>query len=421
MNLKEFSYSSVLLFISMVLTALVQWVIVLVLVRIRGPIALGQYTLALAYLIPTSYLAGIALRQHLLVEHSEEYSLSDYFLLRLGPPIPCYAGALALVFVVYRDSELIAITASLCLVKYVDGISDLCAGVLQKRLAQNKIALYATVRSVAAIAVFILFFFYSNRLPLSLAAMAVSSLGLCVILDYPACRRLWPAAKPYQFDADAFRRAVRLTLLCFPVGIAAVIMSINGSVPRLLLDHFSGPEELGYYSAVSHFIIVGGLFVTAFGQSLLPVLVKNVIDNNPKSYWRNYALANGALIGAAMVAAGAAWLVGRPLLGLLYGRLFASKTDLLIVAALCSGFVFCASLNAFAAMAARLYKLTAPVYLAAAVVNLAAGWFLIERFGAYGAFVSQAVASISQIILYCMVVVIYWRNRPISPIKALAT
>jgi O-antigen/teichoic acid export membrane protein len=397
----------------MVFGALVQWAIVLTLVRIRGPIGLGEYTLSQAFVIPASYLAGLSLRQHLLVEHSEEYSLSDYFVVRLCGSVPFYAVTLALVFAAYRDTKFAILTAALCFVKYVDGISDLCAGVFQKRLAQDKIALYAMIRSAAAITVFVPFFYLTNRLTLALFAMAASSLCLCALLDYPASRRLWPAAIPFRLDAGTLVRAVRLVLVCFPLGIAAVIMSINASIPRLLLDHFGGPKELGYYSAVSHFIVIGGLFVTAFGQSLLPLLVKNVADNNPKSYWRNFALANAALIGAAMTAAGAAFFIGGPLLGLLYGPLFASKTDLLIVAALCSGFVFCGSLNAFAAMAARLYKLTAPVYLAAMAVNLAAGLYLIERVGAYGAFISQAIAGIVQIAIYCSVVAIYWRQRGI--------
>src|SRR5919108_6023611 len=72
-----------------------QWLIVSVVAHRGGPAALGQLSLAQAYVTCLSYVGWLALRNHYVVE-DDRYPFSDYLFLRLVFPALLY-GSFAVV------------------------------------------------------------------------------------------------------------------------------------------------------------------------------------------------------------------------------------------------------------------------------------------------------------------------------------
>jgi O-antigen/teichoic acid export membrane protein len=388
--------------LSVLLGAAVQWAIVLVIARVQGPVGIGQYTLAQSYVIPISYLAWMSLRQHLLVEADDRNGMKPYLLLRAIVPLGLYAVVGASIVLLYQDRRIGTITAAVFVAKYVEGFGDLAAGIFQRKGRAGTMALFAAVRAIASIVAFIAAFIWLGQLELALVIMAVVALATTMLLDYPVVLRIWPVDSQHEDDETLLAKAYRLGATCLPLGGAAIVVSINASIPRLLVDHFNGAHELGYFAAVSHFVVMGGLIVAALAQSMLPALSKDFASDR-SAFWRLLLVANLVVFAICVIAAGVAALIGGKMLGAVYGPTFAGSAGLLVVGALASIFIYGSYIIASAGMAGKIYKSFIPLYLGVCIANVAVGAALIPYLSSTGAFIAQSVAAITQIVGFVVV------------------
>jgi O-antigen/teichoic acid export membrane protein len=390
------------IFFSVALGTAVQWTVVILVARLKGPEGVGQYALAQSLVLPVVYFAWLSLRQHLVVDRDGGHRLRHYLLVRVTGQVILYTAASGSIFFVYSERALGYITAAIFATKFVDGLSDLAAGVLQVAGQARKVALLAAVRSLTSMAVFTVVFVSSQDLFWSLGMTAAAGMVCVCLLELPASRQAWP--RPFggterETLTEIGRSSFRIAMTCLPLGAGAVLMSINAVLPRLLLDHFDGARVLGHFSVISHFVVIGALMASSLGQSFLPRFARQANEDRT-ALFRTLLAFNGLMIIIGGIAAIAAWIVGESILRLVYGAAFADQAPLLVTGALCSGLIYGASITAFGATAARAYRYLIPVYLTVTIANFLSGRFLIPHFGAHGAFLCQAIAGLVQIVAF---------------------
>ena len=187
----------------------------------------------------------------------------------------------------------------------------------------------------------------SHSIVLGAASMAVVWTGVLVCIDLPmAWRVLRPKALVWRnlLRRLEWRTQGLLLKLSFPLGLTMLLVSLNGNIPRYLLEHHHGEAELGVFAALAYLLVAGSTVVNALGQASSPRLAQYFSKSDPRGVKRLlYPLVGiGGLLGGLGVAV--AILAGAPILHLLYGPEYAAFSEVLVLVMVGAGLSFVSSL-----------------------------------------------------------------------------
>ncbi|MDQ2746037.1 MAG: polysaccharide biosynthesis C-terminal domain-containing protein [Acidobacteriota bacterium] len=229
--------------------------------------------------------------------------------------------------------------------------------------------------------------------PLFLIAYGFPLWAIC--LSFVAVRVITAAI---YFYAGKIRRVVfirdEFALLCksAPTFAGTIIFaSLTWQIPLILLARTASESELANYGIAGRFFIPATIFAAGFANAMQPTLVRE---------WEKSAAAGaaylrwraGLVLFATVAAAIIAPFLSRTLLTLLFGAAYADAAqtlDLLAISVIPFALVVVTARGLVAANAARIDLLANAL---GAVVCLAAGLWLVPRFGAVGAATAQIAA-----------------------------
>jgi len=392
--------------------AATQWLIVSVVAHRGGPAALGQISLAQAYVTCLSYVGWLALRNHYVVEENR-YPFSDYLFLRLVFPALLFGGlAIVASTGMLGGAGFWATIAAFSALKFVEGFSDLNSGVFQKAHRSHTIAIAAGLRFTATAALFPAVLWAGGTVETALLALAIA--WLATYLSFDNRQRHELMAMPDDIisaDPKAVGRRWALFTVSLPLGLSSAIMILNIYTPRFGIVHLLGDNALGHFTAIQYFANFGGMLVAVICQAALPTLARFA---GQRSTGRFLSLA-GALMLFALLGCLCGWLVVqfacRALLATIYGPRFADAQPLFAAAIPTMFLAFCGSIAAAAATALRLYRTILFAYVGSALVAAGLTYVLVPRLGLFGAFLAVGLAGLFQSIILAAGMFLGWRRR----------
>jgi O-antigen/teichoic acid export membrane protein len=410
MSWRRISAHSLYVLFATAALAVLQWVIMAMIAQREGSVALGEYALSQAFAVPASYLAWLSLRPQLLVSGGELGTPSDMMFLRLAFPLIVFTGVLAFIAVSYRSEWLLAISACVLAQKYIEGFFDLSYAYMQKSNNWKSLAISTVVRCALLVVVFAAAYVITERL----AAALIAVTGFSVLFYLTFDRRFDPPVKPaelFDFSRPASARRWGLAMLLLPLAVSNVVMSLTTNAPRLLIDLILGPAELGYFAAVSHFVIVGAVATGSVGHAILPVLAEAIRARKEREFWRQLI----GIMAAVQVTCGAGIVasifLGGDLLRLLYGDAFAGQAALMTAATVAAGPVYCASIAANGCYAAGLRRGLLSSQLIALVTVMLTTLLALRSWGNFGAFGGMLAAGMVQLICCLVFLRRFWRRH----------
>jgi O-antigen/teichoic acid export membrane protein len=409
MSWRRISVNSIYMLLATVALAVLQWFIMAMIARREGSVVLGQYALSLAFAVPGSYLAWLSLRQQLLVSGGHLASAADMMFLRLAFPLIVFGAILAFIAVSYKSGWLLAISVCVLAQKYIEGFFDLSYAYMQKNNNWKSLAISTVVRCALLVVIFGAVYVWTNHLAAGLLAVTGFSILFYLIFD----QRSNPPIKTadlFDFSRLTSGRRWGLTVLLLPLAVSNVVMSLTTNAPRFLIDLILGPAELGFFAAVSHFVLVGAVATGSVGHAILPVLAETIRNRREREFWRQLIGIMVAIQVACGVGIVASVFVGGELLRLLYGNAFAGQAALMTAAAVAAGPVYCASIAANGCYAAGLRR----GLLAAQVIALLTVMFTtlltLRSWGNFGAFGAMLAAGIIQLAFCLVLLQRFWRR-----------
>lgn len=310
-----------------------QWAMLVALARLGTPEMVGDFALALALTAPLFVLATLNLRAAQATDQCRAFAFSDYVQLRL---ICVAAAALVLAIVLVVGGFGGATVATVALVgatKSFDALSDVVYGLLQQHERMRRIGvsriLQGTLQVVGLTAAMLL----TGSVVAAAAAMAVVSLGVTLFYDVRSVG-LVAAHVAAGESLRVWRRPrwatlCRLLLLALPLGIAASLDALNASVPRFVLDAQGSRAALGYYAAIAYFLIGQGTVLVALADAARPRLARAYLESRDEFHklaWRLALVAVGASTFGVLLAR----VAGAEILGLLYGREYATQAAVFV-------------------------------------------------------------------------------------------
>jgi O-antigen/teichoic acid export membrane protein len=409
MSWRRISVNSIYMLLATVALAVLQWFIMAMIARREGSVVLGQYALSLAFAVPGSYLAWLSLRQQLLVSGGHLASAADMMFLRLAFPLIVFGAILAFIAVSYKSGWLLAISVCVLAQKYIEGFFDLSYAYMQKNNNWKSLAISTVVRCALLVVIFGAAYVWTNHLAAGLLAVTGFSILFYLIFD----QRSNPPIKTadlFDFSRLTSGRRWGLTVLLLPLAVSNVVMSLTTNAPRFLIDLILGPAELGFFAAVSHFVLVGAVATGSVGHAILPVLAETIRNRREREFWRQLIGIMVAIQVACGLGIVASVFVGGELLRLLYGNAFAGQAALMTAAAVAAGPVYCASIAANGCYAAGLRR----GLLAAQVIALLTVMFTtlltLRSWGNFGAFGAMLAAGIIQLAFCLVLLQRFWRR-----------
>ncbi len=378
-----------------------QWGMIMVLAKLGSAELVGEFGLALAITAPVLIGASLCLRNVQATDAVGDYAFEHYLSLRIFTML---LGLVIVAGVTLSSGYSVHLASVIFLVglaKAFEFVSDIIFGFLQQREQMDRIARSMILKGPLSLAVMALAIYLTGNLVIAAAGIAIVWAGMLLCYDAPIAARLLGGTKSaLRLLLPSWSPAVlwRLALLAFPGGIVMTLISFNGNIPRYFIDYHLGTRELGIFAALVYPMVAGGTVIAALGQSATPRLAQLYASADRAGFSR--LLARLVLIGTGLGAVGVlgVWLLGGPILSLLYRPEYAEYTRVFLWIAISTGVAFAASFLGYGMTAARYFRSQVPVFLATLLVTAAAGAVLVPRFGLVGAALAMTAASIVQIL-----------------------
>jgi O-antigen/teichoic acid export membrane protein len=353
------------------------------LAKLGNPSIVGQFTLGLAVTAPVFMFTNLQLRALQATDVTADNRFADYFTLRV---LGTLLGLISIICILPFAGSTPAVRIVILMVslsKCFECMSDVTAGLLQREEQLRRVAISLMIRGGSSLIVFSITFAFFRSLAFSIAAMSGVWLSVVLFYDVPNARALIGRHEPFfRFD---YRELWRLTLMGLPLGWVATLASLNANIPRYFLQHFLGLADQGIYASLAYLVVVINLVVVSLSVSITTRLARLFAENELGQFV--HLLSKLSMFGVLIAATGIplTFLVGRPLLTLVYRREYADHVGLL---ALFVGIASVSTVGTFlfcGVTAARAFRAQVPVYLAAALVVTLGSALLVPRFGLIGA------------------------------------
>lgn len=370
-----------------------QWSMIAVLARLGSPAAVGMFSFSLAVATPVFVLASLNLRAYQATDAARRFEFSQYLGLRVALATVTWLS-LALLGGVWIESKtawlvLVAIASA----KAFEAISDVSYGKFQGDQKMELISRSLMLRGVlGALALGVSL---AVGAEIWLAVSAMTTVWLVVLLVHDLRHALRSCGRRLLV---LDRTSLALARAAFPLGLVMTMITISHNVPIYFVQRALGSEQVGFYSGVFYFSIVGRMVVDAISQSISPILALHVLHGDRSAFSALLAkhLGIGSLLGIGGVAL--AWVAGSELLAAAYGEAFRGYADLLVAMMAATAVTFATSILGVAITAARRLRGLALSNAIAMLVTIGASAALIPWIGLIGAPVAVALASAGKLL-----------------------
>lgn len=363
--------------------------------NLAGPSVVGQYSLAVALVIPVQMLFNLQLRALQASDARRQYQFSTYFTLRL---ITTGLVCLVVLFIAAGSplaEEIRLVVIGVLAIKAMESLSDVLYGAFQQAERMDFSSKARIIESVAGISVFVLIFYSSQNLLIALLAIAAALLAVLLFFTIPGLRSLHGGLEFRLFGSEmgGYRA---LLWMGTPLGIAMGLGSLNSGLPRLALGAFRSDFEVGIYAGYAQLVVAGTIVVGALGQAITPTLARLYTEEDRRGF---YSIVNRLVFGALVVgviAAILAYFIGSPVVTVLYSHEYAGFNTALVILAVSAGFTFASSIQGYALTSARVITSQVWMVLAVILVTGTALLIFVQNHGVIGASLSVLLGSITQ-------------------------
>lgn len=387
-----------------------QWAIVVLLAKLASVEIVGEYALAVAVAVPIAFLGDFRLRVLFVTDAADKYPFREMLGLRFILSCLSLVVILATCGIVGYGRSTTLITLIVGIAYIVDSISDTYYGRFQRNERMDRIATSLILRNVLSAIAFTVAVYFTQKLLWGVCGLMLARGSILLLYDARiGAQRLDALACPNGLSLlrhmciDGFRpswnvrRQLQMLWVAFPLAIVSVLVSVNGYVPRYLLQSFVGPRDVGLYSAINYLPAGGFVVVNALGYAVFARLSKLFAKGDLLGF--KVLLAKIAVVYAGISAGGLllSFVAGRQVLALIYRPEYAQHVDLLRWLMI-TGTVSCLTTAMQCGLtAASQFRVQVPLFAGVTAISVLGSAILIPRMGLIGAALAALISSMVQL------------------------
>lgn len=295
--------------------------------HLSGEKAGGQFSFALTIGQWIGTIAYFELRTFQVTDVARKYSYAEYFYAKIFCcMLAVFAGG---IYVMFRGgtAEKALFIFLLCVYKILDGYSDLYEGELQRygRIdIAGKLLFWRVSGGILILTVGILL---TQNLAVAVVAMILYSSLLIFVINEKALR-------VFEKGKLIFRQKEVVTVLieCLPLFLSSFLNTYVYSASRMSVDKVLDSRYQLYYAAIFMPVMIINLFSTFVFKPLLSVMAEDYEQKRKRQFFLLIFKVCAIIAAVTAVCEAGAYLLGIPVLSILYGiNLEAYKIDLLIL------------------------------------------------------------------------------------------
>lgn len=388
--------------------AVSQLCLLVVLARLGSQELVGQYAWALAIVTPVFLFFSLQFRTILAATQEATEQFGSFVRVRIITTTIALTFSISIALVWDASTALLVVAVG-C-IKAIDSFSDILFGLFWQRNRMDLIARSQILRGVLSLCGFSLLFCFEKNLVIAAFSTAVVYLLIFVFYDLRMARRTSSALTSSLFR-NSFKNCPWKELLAIgiPAGALSCLASLEIYIPRYFLKANVGDGLLGIFTALASTLIGFEMIARSFNSAAIPRLSDMYNEKSLHDFSRILfkLLLFGVAIGAVLTLG--TFLVGKPIIGFVYGDGYAEKHNVLLLLMAASVLRLLAFPAAMALRAVKAYRLLTINQLIATAVLLASCSILVPRHGLVGCAASIIIALSSDITGRC--VLLRWLYR----------
>ncbi len=293
--------------------AALSFVLLIVVNRTVGEAGGGVFTLAFSHAQLMYYLGTLEVRPIHSTDVGQKYRFADYFSLRMASCALMAAVSLGYVLLSGGDPMKRRIMLCLCGYKLLDAVYDLFASMFQQhgRIAYS--GQVSTVRVLLVLAGFTGVLLASGSLEAACLAMPAVSLAVLLTFNLSRWRRFDDAPIRLQWT-----HAWDILKACLPLFVSVFVMLYISNAPKYAIDAYCSDVVQNRYSILFMPAFVINLFSQFVLRPMLTPMARLWADRQLAAFRGNVLKMTAGIACITLLGVGGAWLLGIPLLKLLY-------------------------------------------------------------------------------------------------------
>lgn len=254
------------------------------------------------------------IRTYQVSDVTEKYSFSDYCVLRvITVTAMLAAGAVWILKDSHRGAEMAAIAFAV-LFRATEAVADLLEGRYQQKGRYDVSCKSMFVKVTAYLAVFIITMLITKNLAFSLAMLALAYLLLVFVIDRRLIRRF---AEVSFRSTWAKQRA--LLMEGFPLFVNAFLNAYIINASKYALDKYYDSEVLGIFNVLYMMAFVVNMFASFVLKPVISVLAEKYVEKDMKGFMKLVFRQIAVILLVTAVCIAGAYVLGVPVLGILFG------------------------------------------------------------------------------------------------------
>lgn len=399
-----------------VVYAACQWLVLIVLAKLGTAEAVGQFALGLAVTAPVMLLANLQLSALQATDATRSYRFGHYLALRLITTGLALAVIASVVIGIGFGLKTALVILAVGLAKALESISDAYHGLMQQHGRMERVAWSQMMKGPGSVAAMSVGMLWLGGVVGGTIAQAACWGLLLIAYDVrsPAwLRRMEPSVAGMRFmPCWEWRALGRLAWLALPLGIVAMLFMLSTTIPRYFVEHRLGERLLGIFAALAYVTIIGQILSNSLGQAAAPRLAQRHAAGDLAGF--RWMVLKLAAVGLALGTLGvlAAFLIGKPLLTILYKPEYAEHTGAFAGIMAGTGLWCVATMFIYAATAARRNRSQAAAAGVVALTTLIASAVLIEGDSLSGAAWACIAAGLAAFLAFGAIFVMIGKPAP---------
>lgn len=359
-----------------------------VLTRVNSLAAAGVFTIAYANANLFLNLGKYGVRNYQVSDVTNRFSFPTYLcgraLTTLAMVVFGSAWAIWSSSSVGYTADKLATIIVMLVFKAVDSLEDVFHGDYQRVGRLDIGARVMTLRMLSMIIVFAGLTVASGNLLFSLSVTTLfTALFFCAETIW--IKRRYSLPRQPQNPSNLARATLCQLKDCFPVFLASFLLFYIGNAPKYAIDASMDDVAQAYYGFIAMPVFVVGLLASFIYNPIIASLAEDWANNARVKFAKRMLLQVAVIFVITAACVAGAWILGVPVLNLLYNaNLEPYKLDL-IVLIVGGGFLALATLFTTGITIIRRQRQLMPGYIAVSVAAFACSPIAVNRFGISGA------------------------------------
>lgn len=373
----------------------------IIVTRINGIQDGGIFSFSYASACIVNAIALFCGRTYQVTDDNKEISESSYVSTRIITSL--IAAAIAFLFVLINQYALkkAMVFLVLCLIKCAEALSDVFYGILQKRELLYQAGKSMTYKSIAGLLGFGIIDLISHNLILSCIYLLVLNIAFLFFYEgYLAgkCTKI-----KYRIKIEECFLLIKKS--CYTFLFTLIIMIII-NIPRYIIDWKLDSESQAIYGILS----MPATFIMLFGQFILQPSLTKLAEcyglKEKKEFHKIVALLMMTIFASLIVILPVAYLLGVPILGIIYNVELSAYRWLLLGVIIGAAFYASSNVLLNALITLRCTKVQLILQVGMLALSIGVSILLIGSMGLTGSILSYMTILILQFISYLALYVI---------------